>query len=116
MSQSTSNGLVPSNAPDAATDAVFKPSAPVGADAQAVKGLEFNNYRDNALTVEDLVANMAGMGFQASAVAEAVQIVNAMVSFDFHPQKSHTFTELIKWPHIREHGRILKPMPEQPYF
>ncbi|KAI4169297.1 MAG: hypothetical protein LQ343_005795 [Gyalolechia ehrenbergii] len=78
MAQSAQNGPVPNQAPDAATDAVLKPSAPVAAGARVVKGIDFNEYSDKTLTVEDLVDNMAGMGFQASAVSEAVRIVNDM--------------------------------------
>lgn len=84
MAQSAQNGPVPNQAPDAATDAVLKPSAPVAAGARVVKGIDFNEYSDKTLTVEDLVDNMAGMGFQASAVSEAVRIVNDMVSLDAH--------------------------------
>lgn len=86
----SSNGHSSSNAPDKATDAVLKPSAPVAASARAVKGLEFNDYRDKPLTVEDLVKSMGGMGFQATAVSEAVRIVNDMVIRRTHDQM-HVF-------------------------
>ena len=66
-------------APDKATDAVLKPSVPVSPNAREVRGVEFSKYENTPLTVEELVANMACMGFQASAVSEAVRIVNEMV-------------------------------------
>ncbi|KAI4098602.1 MAG: hypothetical protein L6R37_006396 [Teloschistes peruensis] len=74
-----SKGSIPqTSVPDATADAVLKPSGPISADARVIRGLDFNDYRDKKLTVEDLVENMAGMGFQATAVAEAVGIINEM--------------------------------------
>ncbi|KAL8834856.1 MAG: hypothetical protein Q9170_003556 [Blastenia crenularia] len=78
MTQDIQNGFPTRNAPNTASDAVLMPSAPVAANARIVKGLEFNNYKGKALTVEEMVDDMAGMGFQASAVSEAVRIVNNM--------------------------------------
>ncbi|KAL8956632.1 MAG: hypothetical protein Q9183_006257 [Haloplaca sp. 2 TL-2023] len=46
-----------------------------------VKGIDFNDYAERTLSVEDLVGHMAGMGFQASAVSEAVRIINGMRSW-----------------------------------
>jgi hypothetical protein len=66
--------------PSNATDAVLKPSEPVPEDSTEVQGIEFNDYADRAITVEELVAGYASMGFQATAVGEAVRIVNDMVS------------------------------------
>jgi deoxyhypusine synthase len=68
-------------APSTATDAVLKPSQPVPKDSRVVHGVEFNKYseRDGGIKVEELVGGMAGMGFQASAVAEAARIVEEMV-------------------------------------
>ncbi|KAI4128461.1 MAG: hypothetical protein LQ338_002734 [Usnochroma carphineum] len=81
MTLNAQDSLSVSNAPDGAAAAVLKPSAPVAAGVRAVKGLEFNNYADKALTVAELMENMGGMGFQATAVAEAVRIVNDMRSW-----------------------------------
>lgn len=67
---------------DKATDAVLKPSAPISPNARVVRGVEFNEHTNTPLTVEELVKNMASMGFQASAVSEAVRIVNDMVCLD----------------------------------
>ena len=80
MSHGNENGFISSN-PElgAAADAVLKMSAPMPEEASAVHGIEFNNYRDRMISVEDLVAGMGAMGFQASAVSSAVQIINGMV-------------------------------------
>ena len=66
-------------APSHATNAVLKPSDPVPNGAQEVKGIEFDEFQDRNITVRELVAGMATMGFQASAVSDAVQIINDMV-------------------------------------
>jgi deoxyhypusine synthase len=67
-------------APSAATDAVLKPSAPVPEDAKQVQGIDFNDYAQHSITVDELVRGMADMGFQATSVGEAVRIINEMVS------------------------------------
>lgn len=71
----------PASAPAAATDAVLKPSEPVPEGAKEVQGIDFNEYASRAITVEELVGGYATMGFQATAVGEAVRIINDMVSF-----------------------------------
>lgn len=65
--------------PASATQAVLVASAPVPEDARKVRGVDFNQFADRDITVPELVANMANMGFQASAVADAVRIINEMV-------------------------------------
>jgi deoxyhypusine synthase len=65
--------------PSSATQAVLVPSAPVAEDARQVRGVDFNQFAHRDITVPELVANMASMGFQASAVAEASRIINEMV-------------------------------------
>ncbi|KAE8873709.1 hypothetical protein PTNB73_00341 [Pyrenophora teres f. teres] len=67
-----------SSAPTGATDAVLKPSEPVPEGAREVQGIEFNQYASRSITVEELVAGYAGMGFQATSVGEAVRIINDM--------------------------------------
>lgn len=67
-------------APSGATDAVLKPSEPVPEGAKEVQGIDFNQYAKRSITVEELVAGFANMGFQATSVAEAVRIINDMVS------------------------------------
>ncbi|MCJ1427924.1 Deoxyhypusine synthase, partial [Sticta canariensis] len=64
--------------PTIAADAVLKPSDPVPDGMPRVKGLEFDDFRERDMTVTELVAGMAGMGFQATAVADAVRIINDM--------------------------------------
>ncbi|KAH8697817.1 putative deoxyhypusine synthase [Talaromyces proteolyticus] len=78
-SDSKQNGA--NSAPFSATAAVLLPSAPVPDDAQKVRGVDFNDYADRDITVAELVSNMATMGFQASAIGEAVRIINDMRAF-----------------------------------
>ncbi|KAG9198374.1 Deoxyhypusine synthase [Epicoccum nigrum] len=65
-------------APSGATDAVLKPSEPVPADAKEVRGIDFNQYANRSITVEELIAGYSSMGFQATSVGEAVRIINDM--------------------------------------
>lgn len=65
--------------PKIATEAVLKLSDPVADDARQVKGVEFDDFRERDMTVKEMVTGMASMGFQASAVADAVRIINDMV-------------------------------------
>jgi hypothetical protein len=67
------------NAPPGAAEAVLKPSDPVPEDARQVKGIEFDMFAGRSVTVEQLLEGYANMGFQASAVGEAVHIINGMV-------------------------------------
>ena len=74
------NGVEPNTeVPVYAANAVLKPSDPVPDGAQEVKGIEFDDFKQRDITVRELVAGMATMGFQASAVSDAVQIINDMV-------------------------------------
>ncbi|KZF20546.1 putative deoxyhypusine synthase [Xylona heveae TC161] len=77
----STQGHVVGSAPSKATDAVLKPSDPVPSDAVKVSGIEFNEYANRSITVEELVAGMTNMGFQASAVGDAVRIINGMRSY-----------------------------------
>ncbi len=79
--ESPTNDTDSHEAPSAATEAVFKASAPVPDGSKPVRGIEFDVYTDGRdITVAELVAGMADMGFQATAVGEAVRIINDMVS------------------------------------
>ena len=73
------NGTINCTAPSGATDAVLKPSDPVPDNAIPVQGLDFDNFADRNMTVAELVEGMANMGFQASSIGQAVEIVNGMV-------------------------------------
>ena len=68
-----------SAAPSAATDAVLRPSEPVPTGATPVQGVDFNHHAHRPVTVAELVDSMASTGFQATAVADAVRIINDMV-------------------------------------
>lgn len=67
-------------APSAAMDAVLVASEPVPEGSHQVRGVDFDRFRGRDITVAEMVDNMTHMGFQGSAVAEAAQIINEMVS------------------------------------
>lgn len=66
-------------APTGATDAVLKPSDPVPEGALPVKGLDFDAFKGRDVTVKELVDAMGSMGFQASSIGRASEIVEGMV-------------------------------------
>ena len=65
--------------PSEAATAILKPSDPVAETAKEVKGINFDDFEGRDVTVAELVEGMANMGFQASAVGDAVRIINNMV-------------------------------------
>lgn len=87
-SGTSTNGHGVDIAPSAATDAVLKPSDAVPEGARKVQGIDFNDYTGRNVTVEELVGNFANTGFQASAVGDAVRIVNDMVFTPNRPPAS----------------------------
>lgn len=72
------------DAPAGAANAVLKPSDPVPAGAVPVKGLDFDAFADRNVTVAELVENLANVGFQATSIGQAVDIVNGMVCRPLH--------------------------------
>lgn len=81
-----SNAALPNGtAPSGATGAVLKPSDPVPEGAVPVKGLDFDAFADRNVTVAELVENLTNMGFQASSLGQAVDIVNGMVGVAAFP-------------------------------
>ena len=81
--------------PSSVADAVLKASAPVPEGVKEVRGIEFNDYKTKDITVAEMVSAMAGMGFQASAVSEAVRIINDMVCGSRLLDTLHRSTTLI---------------------
>ena len=67
--------------PDTATNAVLQPSGPVAKTATAVKGVDFDDFQDRNITVAELLDSYATTGFQATAVSDAVKIINGMRSW-----------------------------------
>ncbi|KAG9971386.1 hypothetical protein KCU78_g23581, partial [Aureobasidium melanogenum] len=67
-------------APSGAQDAVLKPSDPVPEGAIPVTGLDFDNFAGRNITVAEMVESMGNMGFQATSVGQATQIINGMVN------------------------------------
>ncbi len=74
-----SNGATNSEAPVDATNAVLKPSDPVPEGAIPVEGVEFDKFTGRDIMVAELVDGMSNMGFQASSIGQAVEIVDGMV-------------------------------------
>jgi deoxyhypusine synthase len=68
-------------APSGATAAVLKPSDPVPQDSQPVQGLEFDDFYSKGRNVSaaEMVENLAHMGFQASSLGKAKEIIDGMV-------------------------------------
>jgi deoxyhypusine synthase len=76
MAANIQDGALPSSV----TDAVLKRSDEMQEGSQKVEELDFNAFAGRPITVDDLIGGMNFMGFQASAVGEAVRIINDMVS------------------------------------
>lgn len=103
-------------APTISRDAVMKASAPIPEGVPEVSGVEWNHYNDHSrngettncdITVHEMVANMASMGFQAGAVGDAVRIVNEMVrapETTFYQDRKCAATDLLH----RKTGETLK--------
>ncbi|TQS31905.1 hypothetical protein Golomagni_07800, partial [Golovinomyces magnicellulatus] len=73
MATNTNNDAPPSSV----TDAVLMKSVEMPEDAQTVEELDFNKLK-GPITAEDLFLGMRHMGFQASAMGEAIRIINDM--------------------------------------
>ena len=73
------NGVA-NDPPSTATDAVLVPSEAVPEGAIKVHGIDFDKHKED-ITVVELVESMAAMGFQATAIADAVRIINKMRSW-----------------------------------
>jgi deoxyhypusine synthase len=77
MGDSRLDAEVANAPPSEATDAVFVPSDAVPEGAIKIHGVDFDTH-DNDITVVELVDSMATMGFQATAISDAVRIINKM--------------------------------------
>ena len=64
--------------PSAATNAVLMKSEEMPEGSQVVEELDFNKLK-GPVTAEDLFLGMRHMGFQATAMGEAIRIINDMV-------------------------------------
>ncbi|KAI9807620.1 MAG: Deoxyhypusine synthase [Sarcosagium campestre] len=70
------------DAPPGATSAVLKASEAMPSSAQQIHGVDFDHHHPHSnITVAELVSNMGAMGFQASAISDAVRIINDMRSW-----------------------------------
>lgn len=66
--------------PALATDAVLKPSVAMSDNDVPVSGIDFDKQSD--ISAADLVAGMARMGFQASALGRGCEIINEMRTWE----------------------------------
>lgn len=64
-----------SRIPAEAAAAVLKRSEPIPETAVAVEGPDF----DKSLSLQDLLSNYQTIGFQATSLGKAIEIVNRMV-------------------------------------
>lgn len=67
--------------PTLASDAVLKKSVDISKDFVEVKGIDYARDEAYNLTAKDLIGAMKTMGFQASSVATACDIINEMDSW-----------------------------------
>jgi len=65
--------------PTSTAEAVLKPSEKLSEDAIPVSGIDFDQYKGRDITVKEMIEGMTTMGFQATSLAQAAQIINDMV-------------------------------------
>lgn len=67
--------------PSSVTNAVLLKSNAMPESSQKVEELDFNKLAKTAqpITVDQLMGNISNIGFQGSAIGEAVRIINDMV-------------------------------------
>ena len=58
---------------------IAAPSDPIPARMPPVGGIEWDDYEGRDITAAEMVAQMRDTGFQATAVAEACEIIQEMV-------------------------------------
>ena len=98
MSNASSNGIIPNGiihnkdghgskldnakASDAANAAaaVLKPSILMPSTSTKIRGVDFNEYTNNPITVQQLTSHFLQTGFQASNLGRAIEIINNMVT------------------------------------
>lgn len=68
--------------PNLATDAVFVHSEPVPDDAVPVTGIDFDKPENKNTRAADLVSAMGGMGFQATSLGQACNIIDEMRTWE----------------------------------
>jgi deoxyhypusine synthase len=80
--------------PASASNAVLKPSDPLPEDAIAIQGPNFEAH----LSLQELLSSYERIGFQASSLGKAIDVVNRMVSVvTIQPDKSSCNHEKRKW-------------------
>lgn len=107
-----------SQPPEAATNAVLVQSAEVPPGTQKVEEIDFNAFKGRPITVEDMMAGMKHMGFQASSMGEAVRIINDMVSVSVLGSMLPPGRNITKCADMAssEPGEIQKRETRRPFF
>lgn len=82
--------------PDLAADAVMKESIPVPASFQEVKGVDYSKPNSRNMRAVDLVESMKTMGFQASNLYTACEIINEMRAWRGKNKSEYAEDETIK--------------------
>lgn len=77
-----------------ASEAILVKSDEMPPGSQRVQELDFNKLSGRSVTVDDLVEGMTHMGFQASAIGEAIRIINEMRAYR-HPETNDKTTILL---------------------
>lgn len=67
--------------PSMAASAVLRPSVSLSESAPQVKGVDFVDHVESPISVERLIQDMRFAGFQSSAVADAVRIIDSMIAW-----------------------------------
>ncbi|KAI3406218.1 DYS1 [Candida oxycetoniae] len=67
--------------PNLASDAVLKHSVPVPEDFVEVKGIDYSQDNAYNMSAKDLISSMSKMGFQASSLSQACNIIDQMRSW-----------------------------------
>ena len=76
-------GLAPSSLPPlTASGAIYVGSVPIPKEwsSREVKGIDFNDFAGRDVTATDLIRGMAKIGFQASNVTKACELIDEMVN------------------------------------
>lgn len=64
--------------PDILSESVLKSSVPVPEDFVEVKGIDYSKPESRNMKAKDLIKGMKTMGFQASSLSEACEIIDEM--------------------------------------
>lgn len=70
------------NRPDLANEAVLKPSVDISKEAQPVQGIDYDIKENKNIRASDLISGMRNMGYQATSLSKACDIIDQMRSWE----------------------------------